>query len=105
MFCKFISPKHPSMNPRLPILLGFFLLFFLDTVHAQHEHHSTPTTVVNDIPAQPLLAQAIRLKEALSYLGSAMSQKDEKRLISLQHQPPGGAVVKAIQEILDPYCI
>ena len=45
-----------------------------------HEHHSN--TPQRNIEPQPLLAQAIRLKDAMSFLGSALSPADEKKLIS-----------------------
>lgn len=81
----------------LLILLRVTLLF------GQHEHaaHSSPVTV----DAQPLLAQAIRLKDALSFLGSALNKSDEMKLAGLQHQTPNDEVSKAVQAILDPYCL
>ena len=59
---------------------------------------------VLDADAQPLLAQAIRLDEALSGLGSVLSSTDSRRLRALQKRAPGREVVREIQEILDPYC-
>jgi len=51
----------------------------------QHMHeHSTTTQKSSGVEPQPLLAQAIRLKEALSFLGSALSKEDEKRLEALR---------------------
>ncbi len=58
-----------------------------------------------EIDTQPFLAGAIRLSEALSFLGSSLSAADEKRLRALEHQPPGGEIAKQIQYILDPYCL
>ncbi|MEJ7589536.1 MAG: hypothetical protein WKI04_18445 [Ferruginibacter sp.] len=62
-------------------ILLFALLFFAQPT----THHSSPTlsTVAGTDP-QPLLAQAIRLKEALSFLGSSLSVVDEKRLLALR---------------------
>ena len=59
---------------------------------------------VLDAEAQPLLAQAIRLDQALSGLGSVLSSTDSRRLQALQKRAPGREVVREIQEILDPYC-
>jgi hypothetical protein len=59
---------------------------------------------VLDADAQPLLAQAIRLDQALSGLGSVLSSTDSRRLQALQKRAPGHDVVREIQEILDPYC-
>ena len=68
---------------------------------AQHDgHHTAPT-----VEAQPLLAQAIRLREALAFLGSELSAEDTKRLLALEHEVPGVETTKRIQEILDPYCL
>ena len=77
------------------------------TLFAQHPTHHEPTTqsTVTDVEPQPLLAQAIRLKEALSFLGSSLSKEDEKRLMALQLQPLTREISKLIQDILDPYCL
>ena len=74
---------------------------------AQHPAHHEPTTegIVTGVEPQPLLAQAIRLKEALSFLGSSLSKEDERRLQALQLQPLTMEISKRIQDILDPYCL
>jgi hypothetical protein len=71
----------------------------------QHEHHQPNQSTSFKVDAQPLMAQAIRLKDALSFLGSSMHKDDEKKLADLQHRQPNEEVAKAIQEILDPYCL
>jgi hypothetical protein len=55
--------------------------------------------------SQPLLAGALRLSEALSFLGSSLTTTDEKRLKALEHQAPSQEITKQIQQILDPYCL
>jgi hypothetical protein len=74
---------------------------------AQHEHDSMkmPPPVIRNIEAQPLLAQAIRLDQALTYLGSPLSAADSRRLKELTDQKPGPNTAGQIQNILDPYCI
>jgi hypothetical protein len=72
----------------------------LSAQHAAHEQHGTA-----GVEAQPLLAQALRLQEALAFLGSELSAEDAKRIQALQHAPAGHATIQAIQEILDPYCL
>lgn len=83
------------------------LLVCLSDGNAQHnhdQHHAAAgTTIAAD--AQPLLAQAMRLNDALTFLGSSLSKVDEEKLNALQHQVPGEAVSKAIQELLDSYCL
>lgn len=77
------------------------------SLFAQHPTHHVPATqsIITGVEPQPLLAQAIRLKEALSFLGSSLSKADEKRLIALQHQPLTQEIAKLVQNILDPYCM
>jgi hypothetical protein len=68
-------------------------------------HSTTAHNIIANVEPQPLLAQALRLNEALSFLGSSLSVNDQKRLIALQHQPHTQKLVNLIQEILDPYCL
>jgi len=85
-----------TITSNLPLLL-----------FAQHEQHHAPTKQATtiDVEPQPLLAQAIRLKDALSFLGSSLTKEDEKRLTSLQHQAITQQTSRLVQEILDPYCL
>lgn len=85
-------------------------LFFPVIIFAQHEHHvagpsASVLPAVYGIEPQPLLAQAMRLGEALSFLGSSLSQKDFTRLQALQHERPTAEITKLVQDILDPYCL
>lgn len=84
------------------IFTACFLLSDLSTAQHLHESHTGGNAKVE---AQPLLAQAIRLQEALNFLGSDISEEDTKRLQALQHNVPDEETTKTIQEILDPYCI
>lgn len=61
--------------------------------------------VISGVEPQPLLAQALRLKEALSFLGSSLSKEDEKRLEQLQNGQLNPETVEAVQQIFDPYCL
>ena len=49
---------------------------------ATHSHPVQKKVVEADV--QPLLAQAMRLREALTFLGSSLSKEDEKRLTALK---------------------
>src|SRR5688500_167196 len=82
------------------LVVGCFAVSALSAQHASHEHHSS-----SKVEAQPLLAQALRLQDALTFLGSELSDADKKRLQALQHKKPGEETTHAIQEILDPYCL
>lgn len=80
----------------------FTLLFPVARLSAQHEHHHTETV---DVEAQPLLAQALRLQEALEFLGSPLPDDDVRRLRALQDHAAGAETVDQIQKILDAYCL
>jgi hypothetical protein len=61
--------------------------------------------MISGVEPQPLLAQAIRLKDALSFLGNSLFKKDEKGLEQLQNSLLTPATVEAVQHLLDPYCL
>ncbi|GAB2575259.1 CehA/McbA family metallohydrolase [Spirosoma areae] len=93
-------------------LVTIRLLLPVSLTAQHHADHTTPHTgrgltlpIVTDIEPQPLLAQAIRLQEALSFLGSSLSEADIKRLKGLQQKTPNTETVTQIQSILDPYCL
>jgi hypothetical protein len=72
----------------------------------QHEHHNNvSTSTINGVEPQPLLAHAIRLNDALSFLGSSLAAEDQHRLKALQDKPLTAETATAIQAILDPYCL
>lgn len=73
--------------------------------HNQHHTDTSQATIITEVEPQPLLAQAIRLDEALSFLGSSLSDADKKHLKDLQQIHPGPELVKQVQQILDPYCL
>lgn len=91
------------MRPTVSFL-SVISLFILFPAFAQHEHHP-PTSTIAGLEPQPLLAQALRLKEALSFLGSSLSATDVKRLNDLQSKTLNTESIKTIQQILDPYCL
>lgn len=88
----------------LPLLLVSIFNSFSIGQHQDH-HPKEDALITAGIEPQPLLAQAIRLKEALSFLGSSLTSADEKRLAELQLKPHNQETVKQIQKILDPYCL
>lgn len=89
---------------KIYVLLLFSQL--LNPVFSQdHEHHTSSVNSKVDVEAQPLLAQAIRLQEALTFTGSSFSPKDIQKLKDLQNKAHNEETVKQIQEILDPYCL
>jgi hypothetical protein len=85
------------INLCLPVLL-----------FAQHQHSDSSHAHKNDgvgVEPQPFLAQAIRLQEALSFLGSSLLVQDYQRLKALQHEPLNRQTTSLVQDILDPYCL
>ncbi len=87
---------------------SFSLLFILclqTPVFAQHQHAASSSSLIKDVEPQPLLAQALRLNEALNYLGSALSKEDQIKLKQLQDKPLTEETSKTVQTILDPYCL
>lgn len=77
-------------------------LFFSIILFAQNP---SDANIITNVEPQPLLAQAIRLSDALSFLGSALSKEDAKRLKALQDKPLTEQTSTIIQTILDPYCL
>src|SRR5215471_15800359 len=64
-----------------------------------------PLEIIPGVEPQPLLAQAIRLNDALSFLGSSLSKEDAQRLKTLQNSPLTQETSQLLQNILDPYCL
>lgn len=60
---------------------------------------------ITGLEPQPLITQALRVDEALAFLGSAMSDADRATLASLKDAPHSDALVADIQALLDPYCL
>lgn len=79
----------------------------------QHDHspghHShagqTSNLIKSEIPAQPLIAQATRLTEALAYLGSPLSPEDANTIKEISLAAHDSKTAERIQQVLDPYCI
>ncbi|HEX8356589.1 MAG TPA: CehA/McbA family metallohydrolase, partial [Segetibacter sp.] len=78
-------------------------------VYSQHQHeHGEQQTAINlitKVEPQPLLMQALRVGEALNNIGNALPEHAAKRLQSLRNLPYNEQTVKAVQEILDPFCL
>jgi hypothetical protein len=93
------------MAPRKRFILFLAFAFCLPaSIFSQHHHEqeATPAAIVDP---QPLLAQALRLRDALSFLGSSLSPADDKALTALQNEALSQETVRHIREIFDPYCL
>ena len=86
----------------LTLFLIAFFMPMLIFAQQHHEHESVPSIMIDP---QPLLAQVLRLRDALSFLGSPLSPAEEKLLSGLQSSALSQETVNRIQEIFDPYCI
>ena len=73
----------------------------LVTVSAQ----ASDLAAVEGVDPQPLMAQALRVNEALTFLGSALHDADAARLRDLANVSRTAETSAAIQQILDPYCL
>src|SRR5215216_5002037 len=57
------------------------------------------------IEAQPFVAHAMRLDEALTLVGSSLQPEDRRSLAALRERAPSASVVAEIQRILGPYVL
>jgi hypothetical protein len=89
------------------LFLVFHCSVLSTTLHAgkiaYHEIDTLP--IIPNVEPQPLLAQAVRLQQALSYLGSSLSKDAAARISTLQQEATTAFTSETIQRILDPYCI
>ena len=88
-------------------LLLFFLIHttLLTGQHEHHHHTGGDIPIIHNVEAQPLLAQAIRLKEGLEFVGSPLPAEASEALNKLRHEAHSDGIVHQIQTILDPYCL
>lgn len=100
-----------SVRHTISLIVGMMLpIGLLAQHHADHATAIRPAIaatlpVVTNVAAQPLLAQAVRLQEALAFLGSSLSAEDAAQLTALQQKVPDQETVAQIQRLLDPYCL
>ncbi len=90
------------------LLLSVLLFSWTQLIsqHNNHDKHSMPVIQPAEAPhAQPLIAQAVRLKEALAFLGNPLSSEEQNKIDQIRKSIPDSNTLKRIQEIFDPYCI
>ncbi len=80
-------------------------LFWVSVGIAQHHSDHADSNLVTGVEPQPLLAQALRIAEALSFIGNALPREASDQLQRLQTKAYNEKTVKAIQEILDPFTL
>ena len=105
--------KLPSLSFFYKLATVFTSLFTITSgLIAQHQHQhpeqaqqSNGLTLALKVEAQPLLSQALRVGEALNFIGSALPEHTTRQLHALRNLPYDAKTVKAVQEILDPFCL
>ncbi len=82
------------------------LMWFIGT-QAQHNHEMAPAQAlpVDKVEPQPLLSQALRISEALAFIGSSLPTSSLNQLRALKDLPYDAQTVKSVQKILDPFCL
>jgi len=61
--------------------------------------------LVLNVEQQPLISATARLVDALEYVGAPLSAKDNKALQAALKDTDAAQSIRAIQKILDPYCL
>lgn len=87
------------------IIFLFIIYLPVYTIAQQTSGNNNYLPLIERVEPQPLLAQAMRLNEALTFLGSSLSQEHVRQLNALPHQPFTRETAKEVQRILDRYCI
>ncbi|HTE30490.1 MAG TPA: CehA/McbA family metallohydrolase, partial [Chryseolinea sp.] len=82
----------------------FLFLVFVSNVNGQHAHEAA-SSVVNNVEPQPLLAQALRVSEALTYIGNPLPPATTKALHDLAAGSMSEVTVSKVQALLDPFCL
>lgn len=92
----------------MKIISCFSLLLFSNILFSQHDHHEAAhadTDFVEKVAPQPLMAHALSIRDALSYVGSPLPADASSSLETLQNLQYDQVTVRRIQEILDPYVL
>ena len=84
--------------------LLFFLLMLplICTTGGRVFGDAGPLPVISGVSPQPFAAQAIRIADALEFLGRPLSPESRKALDQAIHQADDSLVASAIQQIFDP---
>jgi hypothetical protein len=99
--------KSPSVQQ---LTVGTFALIalmipMLILARTQPARTEAKLPVVSGVEAQPLLAQAARLKDALAFLGEPLSESSQKKLQEADGATDPSTAARLVQEALDPICI
>lgn len=110
-----ISKEHKYFSFKTQLRCSFtksyccfvICLFWLIGAKAQHTHEAATTkpSLIQNIEPQPLLAQVLRVSEALAFIGSSPPPSVMNQLQVLKNLPYDQQTVKSVQTLLDPFCL
>lgn len=92
------------MKSSFSLVLLFLIYSLLDAQH-HHDSHNDKAQLITNVEPQPLLAQAMRVSEALTFIGSSLPGEAIRQLQALGNLPITKETVLKVQEILDPFCL
>lgn len=92
------------MKKHILLALCFLLSFIAKGQHSHGMSHDF-LPITNKLEPQPILAQALRLSEALTAIGNPLPPKVLQQLTSLKNKGYSNQTTEAIQRLLDPYCL
>ena len=91
---------------------SLFLILLINlypVLNAQHQHHADQQIgvlpIISKVEAQPFIAQALRLNEALEFVGNPLPEEVSSKLMILQKKHFDAESVREIQKLLDPFCL
>jgi hypothetical protein len=84
--------------------LNLFLCFFLVCLSASRAAGET-NQIVQNVEAQPLIAQVDRVLAALDYLGSPASAEVKAAVNKARQETNGESAVARLQQAMDPLCL
>ena len=84
-------------------LLALPLLAAASRVQAEGSQQKLP--LVLDVEQQPLVSATQRLVDALSFVGAPLKPQDKKAIEEACADPDAKRSIRAIQAVLDPYCL
>jgi hypothetical protein len=99
------SPRA-RLFPAFPFLLALLALSALGAasrVHAAGPQQKLPLVV--DVEQQPLVSATRRLVDALNFVGAPIKPEDKKALEAACAEQDEKKSIRAIQAVLDPYCL
>ena len=87
------------------LLVTTALMFSLSACAQNRPVVSRQIPVIEGVDAQPLLAQARRLSEAMEFLGTPFPAETKNALQRASDEVDDAKAVRMVQQALDPYCL